>query len=655
MRLSLLSLSFLLACCGGRAPSKPNNADEVMWPVTDVVDSQTIPDIPRPRPDLAADIPADTPAIQDVAPDLFCQPGHPVCLDDKTRGICDDSGAEYKAVDCDEGLICDDGFCLEVVCIAGAAKGECAGPSTVYVCSEKGTAWVAKECETGLTCYEGQCVNWQCNPGDMTCKGLTAVQECLPDGEGGYSWVVVETCEGGMCMGGKCVSACEANIKMNSYLGCDYWAVDLDNIEGGEHEAVAVVVSAPGNGNAAKVTITSTSTGMELTPEELGGAPLTVPPGGVQVYLLPNFHDLDGSVLTDKTFEVVTNSPVTVHQFNPLNGEEIFTNDASLLLPAHAGGKEYVVMAWPMRTWGGVTLRSFLTVIATQEGDTEVEVAPASPVVAGQGVPAMGKWQSQKFFLKRGDVLNLENEGVEGDDLTGTIILADKKVSVFGGHECANIHIPWERCDHIEQQLFPVQAWGKEYVGDPFYPRNNMQEDTWRIVAGENNIQVTLDPPIAGPYSLSKGEWVQFDAETGFVATGTGKFLLGHYLQSCNYPGFTVACSDISGQLGIGDPAFTLGVPVGQYLDQYVLLTPEDYDEDYINFISKPETGITLDGVLLTDQKVSVGFGEWTVIQKKVNPGIHSVEADGPVGLTAYGYGCHVSYAYPGGLKLEAF
>ena len=606
-------------------------------------------------PDLPGDVPAEIPVELDAVPDTFCQPGHPICMDQNTRGICNDLGADYYSVPCDPGLLCDDGYCLELLCTPGELKDECVGPSSAYVCNEMGTAWDTMYCEEGLTCYQGQCVNWQCNPGDKMCKGLTAIQECLPDAEGVYVWTEVEVCEGGLCKEGVCIGACDADLKMNTYLGCGYWAVDLDNIETGQFEEVAIVVSAPTtNTLPADVSITSTKTGQLLTSAQLGGSPLVVQPGGLQVYTLPAGNDIDGSMLTDRSFGIETTQPVTIHQFNPLNGDNVFTNDASLLLPSHAGGEEYVVMSWPMRTWSS-TLRGFATVIATQEGQTNVTVQPASAVLQGQGVSPIPKNGTKSFVLNQGEVLNLETEGSEGADLTGTIITASQKVNVFGGHECANIQIPWERCDHIEQQLYPLQAWGTHYIGDPFEPRNQHHEDTWRIVAGANNVTVTLDPPVAGPYTMNKGQWVEFDTQQVFQATGTGKFLVGHYLQSCNYPGYTVFCTDSAGQLGIGDPAFTLAVPVGQYLEGYVFLTPEDYAEDYVNIIYEEGTELQLDGQVITPASETIGFSDWRLARIEVFPGVHTINASQPVGATVYGYGCHVSYAYPGGLKLEAF
>ncbi len=588
----------------------------------------------------------------DIEPETFCEPAATVCVDATTMGICAEDGSAFDSVACPEGQGCSEGYCLEKICTPGEPKGECFGPVSYLTCNESGTNWDVFACDVGLTCYAGDCVEWGCQPGTKICKGLSAVQECQENEEGNFEWVVLESCEGGLCKDGECMSACESNLKLNTYLGCNYWAVDLDNIEGGALEPVGIVVSAPVDGGEAEITFTDSSTGKKLTPAELGGEPLQVAPGQLRTYLLPPYNDLDGSILSNHSFRVDATQPVTVHQFNPLVGDGVYTNDASLLLPDYAGGTEHLVMSWRLRMWGGA-LRGFATVIATQPGLTTVGVTASAAVLAGPGVPPMAKGQTLSFSLQQGDVLNLEVTGSEGDDLTGTYIESSQKVAVFGGHECANIHVSYERCDHIEQQLFPLAAWGTSYVADPFYPRTATHTDTWRILAGQNGLTVQLAPPIAGPYVLNMGQWVEFDAAEPFVATADGKFLLGHYLQSCNYPGYEVFCSDFQGDLGIGDPAFTLAAPTGQYLDAYVLLTPAGYDQDFVNVVHKKGASVLLDGKPLVQPSVPVGNGEWVLVQELVTDGVHTLEGDGPFGVTAYGYGCHVSYAYPGGLKLS--
>ena len=65
-----------------------------------------------------------------------------------------------------------------------------------------------------------------CAPSSMTCQGRD-VAVCGADG---LSTTVVETCTGTQsCVDGACVDPCEQAASSRSYLGCEYWAVDLDN------------------------------------------------------------------------------------------------------------------------------------------------------------------------------------------------------------------------------------------------------------------------------------------------------------------------------------------------------------------------------------------------------------------------------------------
>ncbi len=609
-----------------------------------------------PQPDST--IPADT--------SLFCEPSELTCLSDTERGICNDDGSAWDVEFCDAGMICDAGFCMEPICEPGTLQEICLGPASYGVCSGQGTQWIVGYCEAGETCYEGDCVNYECPPGSVICKGMTAVQECQEQPDGSYVWAVTETCEGGLCQDGACLGACEVNIKENSYLGCSYWALDLANYDQGGIELVALVVSAPQDGDDATVIITDMSQvpPVELTPAALQVADMVVPKGGLEVFMLPPNHDIPSSSLTKRSFKVETDAPVTMHQFNPLNGENVFTNDASLLLPDNVGGLEYLIMSWPVRE-SGAGFVGYFTLVATQAGETVVEIWPTEDVTAGDGVPALAAnpVQPHVFTLEQGDVLSLAAVSQQGADLTGTRVLANQKISVFGGHECANV--PWSPyvnyCDHVEQQLFPLQAWGDSYVGDGFMPRNSSQKDTWRIMAGAAGIDVTLSPPVAGAFNnMQKGQFVEFQAAGSFDITATGPILVGHYLQGSNYPGYSPDSQCGGGGIfdpgtGIGDPAFTLVVPTDQFLDAYVFLTPTKYSDDYINLTGPNGTAFLLDGVPVTGVYTPIpGPGGMGVYQLPVADGVHTVSADQPFGLTVYGYDCDVSYAYPGGLRLES-
>lgn len=596
-----------------------------------------------------------------------CQAGQTVCLGVSLLGTCREDGSGYDSSICPELTACESGNCYPIICEPGENEGTCLGPTSYRICNPTGTNWVEQFCSVPNKCYNGDCVDLGCPPDAVTCAGMTGVQKCIVGDDGKYAWVVTETCDGGICKEGKCLSFCEVNLKENSYLGCDYWAVDLDNIEGGKAENVAVVVSVPADSaKAATITFTdmSKTPPVDLTAADLGASSMEVQPGQLTVFKLPAGTDIDDSIQTNKSFRVRSSAPVTVHQFNPLNGESVYTNDASLLLPANVGAMEYIGVAWPERSDGEYTLRGFLTVVATQEGVTTVQVSPTTKTLEGINVPSMEAHPAQPyvFNLAQGDVLNIEADGGQGADLTGTIIKADKKISVFGGHECANVPIGVNYCDHLEMQLYPVQVWGTHYIGDAFRPRNAYQQDTWRILSAQDGVQVTLNPAVAGPFTLSKGEWTEFQAAASFEVTATGPILLAHYMQGSNYTNYTPFCtSDTGTTTGIGDPSFTLAVPMVQYLSDYIILTPPGYLENYLSIIFEAgtETSVTIDGKPLPQYlspdfpATPAGTGGWAVAHVLVQEGVHTVSSPKLIGVSAYGYDCDVSYAYPGGLSLK--
>jgi hypothetical protein len=593
----------------------------------------------------------DVPDPKNTPPDTSeCTIGENYCADPNTVAVC--TVGDPILEPCPENYPCVNGECVSGACVPGEALPECVNATHYAVCAEDGVSKTAAPCDPGQNCFKGQCGAFECEPETTMCLGFGGVQKCLPDGSG---WKQNEICEkGGVCKDGECIRACDVNIKAATYVGCTYFAADLDNIEGGQYESVGLVVSVPTSSDDTTVTVTNTQTGAQYSAAELGAETLTIPSGTLRVFLLPGDMDIDGSQQSSRTYHVETSFPATVHQFNPLNGDNVYTNDASLILPTTVLGSRYLVMSWPLRKDGTQTLRGFAAVIAVEEGETEVLVVPRSTVIAGlgsSGVEGINANTATTFTLSQGQILNLETGGEHGDDLTGTLIQASKKVAVFGGHECANVPLGTNACDHLEQQLTPTAAWGHSYIADVFHARTASQFDVWRIMSGAPDVVVTTNPPQPGyeEFKLQEGSFVTFTSQAAFTIQATGPIQVGHYMIGSSYPGHVKTCDNT----GIGDPAMTLTVPVQQYLSTYTVLTPPGYTKNYINIVAPLETEVTVDNKLLNLPFEPVGDGEWGVIQLPVQEGVHEVEASSKVGLTAYGYDCDVSYAYPGGMRLK--
>ena len=574
--------------------------------------------------------------------DTVCVPDTAQCIGDTAYQVCAPDGMAWDEHDCPQQHYCDSGNCHPWVCEPGAAF--CEG-NIAKVCSNKGDAVTSQTNCGEKTCQEGQCKN--CQP---QCEGKV----CGEDGCGG----TCGSCPPGQpCKNGKCPTPCELLQESSSSLGCTFWAVDLDNVEAAEFMPVGLVVSAPlQSPGPAVLTVLdySVSPPAALSAQTLKVDSLTVPPGQSRTLVLPP-RELNGSILVSRSFSLTSTLPVAVSQFNPLSASNSFSNDASLLLPLHLLGNEHFALSWPHRT-NDFTMRGFVAVVAAENGTTTVQVWPTAQIATGLGVPdsVPPPGEPLVFLLNQGEVLNLETKGPEGEDLTGSRFNSDKKVAVFGGHECANIPtLSTNYCDHIEHQLLPTNLWGQTCIGDVFKLRGPQGEDTFRVISAQDNVQITTTPNVAGPAFLNKGAWMEFSTGQDFHLTATGPVLLGHYAQSSNYSGYVAECDSTT---GIGDPSLAISLPLALLGSHVAVVTPAGFKEDYLSIVfqSGNQQTVTVDGTPLSQwvdaETVAIGGTDWSVARLPVNDGPHTVKSDGaPVGVKSYGYDCDVSYACSGG------
>ena len=155
---------------------------------------------------------------------------------------------------------------------------------------------------------------------------------------------------------------------------------------------------------------------------------------------------------------------------------------------------------------------------------------------------------------------------------------------------------------------------------------------------------------------LNRGEFIEFQYTGSFVASGTNPISVGHYMVGANWATIPRVCPGNGFPTGIGDPALTLAPPVEQWRSDYIVLVPPAaYELDYLNVIIRAGAAVTIDGNLIDDADfVPIAETGYSVATLEVEDGPRTLVGSEPFGLEAYGYDCHVSYAYPGGLNLEA-
>ena len=381
-----------------------------------------------------------------------------------------------------------------------------------------------------------------------------------------------------------------------------------------------------------------------------------------------------------------------------------FSNDASLLLPSHILGLSYVAVTPGHTHYNNPSnppaLRdipgsSQLTIVAPADNTTvTVKAAGVTQAsVSGPAITAMAAGETRVFTLQSYEVLQLSSASVganlqcvggtalcrRANDLTGSIITADKSIALFGGSSCLNVPYDRQACDHVEEQVFPFSTWGQNFVAVPSNPlrlnnnnfSTNPPPDHFKIVAGAP-VTLTLTPPplstdvlvplnctggtlAANTCQLAGGSFVEFKSTRAFTIRATAPIAVAQF-----FPGqgtLTGAPTDPQQ----GDPSMVLLPPIEQWRSRYTVLASTGLKDNYL--------GLSIDGSKVMNVKVDgtvvSGFGPiaGTNFQTKnhpVGPGTHTIEVT-PVagqqllpgaGVTVYGYDAYVSYGYTGGLDL---
>lgn len=470
---------------------------------------------------------------------------------------------------------------------------------------------------------------------------------------------------------GHCVGAC-ATIG-RSYVGCEYLATVSANSVATQFP-FAITVSNVGDAPA-DVLVEGGAAAEPIT--------FTVGPGAVHVQRLPWVLDLKicshprGIHCSDRNqsafapkaaYRVRSTAPVVVYQFSPLGyaldtGRDYsYTNDASLLVPVTALGREYVVPGWPAATFtseqGEGSTAAGITISAARD-DTDVTVHPTAAILAGPGVAETPAGSPITLHLDRGDVVQLLTGA---GDLTGSRVEATHPVQVIAGHLCANVPLDVPYCDHLEEVVFPRETLSTEYVVvPPAIPGCASGDGSCRarslvrVLAMEDDVVVSTDPPQSMPERLFRtGDVAELrDVTQAFVIRASGRILVSQLMhgQCSSVPGPTADCDALAPH---GDPAMALVVPTDQFREDFLFHAPTSYETRFATVVSPITARVTLDGASLP-LLTRIGASDWGFARVELDSdtGNHRLGADARVGVSVYGYGRYTSFWYPGGLDLE--
>ncbi|HXJ72021.1 MAG TPA: IgGFc-binding protein, partial [Candidatus Dormibacteraeota bacterium] len=309
-------------------------------------------------------------------------------------------------------------------------------------------------------------------------------------------------------------------------------------------------------------------------------AAFTIPPGGVATVTLPAAADLGNAndVVETNGIHVVASLPVAVYGLNHIP----FTSDAFLGLSTRGLGLAHYVMAYRNVFTGVPELNGTQLALAAAQDNTIVTIVPSANVGTHPGgVPF-------NLTLMQGQTYQLRDTNDAPADLSGTFVLADQPVAVFGGHQVANIPSSNQFfANYIVEQMPPTETWGVSFITAPLAGR--LSGDTFRIMAMQNGTTVTVNGSALSP--LNRGKFRQLQLAGSSVITADKPVLVAQFADSSDFDSVLYS-----------DPFMVLLPPISSYSTSYILQTPTaDFPTNYINLMAPSALvgQILLDGAFI--------------------------------------------------------
>jgi gliding motility-associated-like protein len=403
--------------------------------------------------------------------------------------------------------------------------------------------------------------------------------------------------------------------------GKEFWVGFLENwAPGGAAEALDLFITSDVNTSG---TVTLPQQGWSLDFDVVANQTTTVNiPNGIA-------ESFDNGVVDDKGIFVETADTVSVFAINM----EQYTADGTKILPVQSLGTEYLVAAY----FGIGTPGAEFMVVATQDG-TIVEITPTEDTMSGQLAG-----DTFTIYLDAGETYMVQTDVAQGD-LTGSLVKGTpesgdcRPFAVFGGCYCTNVPEGCGACDHIYDQMFPVNFWGTDYFTVPF---NFTTNHTYKVLASVDNTDITIDGALVS--TLNAGEYIEYnDVSEPHCVEGSNPISVIQFMEGIN-------CA------GEGDPAMLVLNDKTQKIDNVTFSTVEStiLNQHSVSLVTPTDDidQVTLDGVLLDPAIFNqiAACPDHSYAQFEITEGSHTLIS--PAGFTAYiyGNGFAESYAYSAG------
>jgi hypothetical protein len=507
-------------------------------------------------------------------------------------------------------------------------------------------------CEPGTACFEGSCIQ-MCTAAGLS-RGSIGCEYYVPtpafySNQGGNGNTFDGSCHAVMI-----ANAWDTPAQLElSFMGQDYDYAAHARIPTGIGPNV-VYNPIPQDGlPAGQVAILFLSHNSNAAN---GGNPLTCP-------VPPAIIDMDTVAFGTSSFEsweMISDTPVTVYDILPYGGAISYLPSASLLQPRTAWGENYVISN-PHDTSG----QTWVLAVA-REDNTTVSINVSQAVDPGTiAVPPVNT--PTDYVIDAGETLQWMGQG----QLAGSIVQSDKPVGIYSGNTYLRVQTVDNPNgggqDSAHQQLPHVQALASEYVG-PGIPSRKAgfaaESVLYQVVGMVDGTQLSYHPvtPPNAPLNLDLGQVAEFETTQLFTIRSQSDehpFSFTQYMSGAISPhpgGCLSQCA------GLGDEEWINLVAPAQYMRRYVFFVDPTYGVSSLAIVRTQG----LDGFEDVELECYGVVGNWMPVGDE---GLYEVAhldlyragagvcaqsqqqawSVAPFGIIVWGVDHYASYGYPAG------
>lgn len=331
---------------------------------------------------------------------------------------------------------------------------------------------------------------------------------------------------------------------------------------------------------------------------------------------------LTSELVEDKGIYIEAEDDVNVYALN----FKKHTSDATLIYPIEALGKHYMCIGYNDQAVNE------LLIVATED-DTQVEIIPNK-------ITVNGKLNSFIISLARGQTYQIKFNG----DLTGTEVKSLKyPIAVFSGVICTYVPPNVPACDHLFEQIPPINTLGYKYGIIPLKTRKG---DTYKILAVKNNTNLYFDK--SKEVTINKGKYIEKIIKDPTIVESNEPIMIAQLSNGQNYDSTN------------SDPFMIILSPMEQTRNNitFYAFTSEIIEDYYLNILMKTKDLHSL--IIDNNKNLRHNFkpfpadSKYSFARLSISQGNHTVRSGGD-GFIAYiyGFGNYESYGYSAGTRAE--